>query len=99
MPGIDQDNSQPKGCATEIREGKAGMKAPNKNACAMVDAIKAEWIAAAREERNPKTLNVLPIFRKSMKPRLNEKQIQELFEIVFECYLEVTGVRTEYSNN
>jgi hypothetical protein len=75
------------------------MKQPNKNACAMIDAIKAEWLAAAKEKRHPATSNVLTIFRKSMKPRLNEKQIQELFEIVFECYLEVTGARTEYSNN
>jgi hypothetical protein len=75
------------------------MKQPSKNACAMIDAIKVEWLAAAKEKRHPNTSNVLAIFRKRMNPRLNEKQIIELFEIVFGCYLEVTGARTEYSNN
>jgi hypothetical protein len=75
------------------------MKQPSKNACAMIEAIKAEWLTAAKEKRNPSTSNALAIFRKSMNPRLNEKQIIELFELVFECYLEVTGARTEYSNN
>jgi hypothetical protein len=75
------------------------MKQPNKNACAMIDAIKVEWLAAAKEKRYPATSNVLAIFRKNMKPRLGEKQILELFELVFACYLEVTGARTESSRN
>lgn len=75
------------------------MKQPSKNACAMIDAIKAEWIAAAKEKRHLATSNVLAIFRKRMNPRLGEKQIIELFDIVFECYLEVTAARTVYSNS
>jgi hypothetical protein len=39
------------------------MKQPSKNACAMIDAIKAEWLTAAKEKRNPTTLNVLTIFQ------------------------------------
>jgi hypothetical protein len=56
----------------------------------MIEAIKAEWLTAGKEKRHPATSNVLIIFRKHMKPRLNERQILELFELVFECYLEVT---------
>ena len=65
----------------------------------MIDAIKVEWLAAAKEKRHPATSNVLAIFRKSMNPRLGEEQIIDLFEVVFECYLDVIGARTEYSNN
>jgi hypothetical protein len=75
------------------------MKAPNKNACAMINAIKAEWLAAGKDERHPTTSNAVAIFRKSMNPRLSEKQILELFELVFAAYLDVTGAQTEYSNN
>jgi hypothetical protein len=72
---------------------------PSHNAIAMADAIKAEWLAAQRDNRNPCSSNVLKIFQEQMSPRLSRRDILELFDIVFGMYLEVTGARIDWSNN
>ena len=70
------------------------MDRPTKNSQLMVFAIKAEAAAAQRERRHPSTKNVIAMFREQqMYPRLTEKQVVELFDVVFACVLDVTGAR------
>jgi hypothetical protein len=75
------------------------MNKPNHNACAMIDAIKIEYEAAHKAKRDPTTSNVLRIFRSNMNPPIGEIETAQLFEIVFNAYLAVTGHPTEYRNN
>ena len=71
---------------------------PNHNAKAMVQAIMAERRAANKEKRDPCTSNVITVFRVKMRPKLSDDEINKLFEITFNTYLEITGDRAEYSN-
>lgn len=75
------------------------MNKPNRNALAMFDAIKAEWLAAQREKRDPLSSNVIKIFRTKMKPPMGEPEVLALFDIVFGLYLEVSGHPTKWSEN
>jgi hypothetical protein len=75
------------------------MNEPNHNAIAMIDAIKTEWLAAQRENRNPCSTNVLKIFRAKARPKLSKRDTLALFDLVFSMYLEVTGHRIDWSKN
>lgn len=61
------------------------------NGIVMANAIKAEMIAAEKENRICSSSKAIEIFRQNSKPKLSTEDENELFDIVFEMIHEITG--------
>jgi hypothetical protein len=62
------------------------------NGIVMANCFTAEWQNAEAEKRTPTTSNVMALWNKTPNAkRLTPKQTNELFNIVLEAVLEVTG--------
>ena len=59
----------------------------------MSDAILDELKAAETEDRDPRTSNVIAVYKTRSKDNLSDKQINDLFDVCFEAYQEITRAR------
>jgi hypothetical protein len=63
------------------------------NVVIMTDAILEELEAAETENRDPRTSNVIAIYKTRSKDNLSDKQISDLFAVCFKTYQEITRAR------
>ena len=63
------------------------------NVVIMSDAILDELKAAEFEDRDPRTSNVIAVYKTRSKDNLSDKQINDLFDVCFEAYHEITRAR------
>ena len=63
------------------------------NVVIMTDAILEELKAAETQNRDPRTSNVIAIYKTRSKDDLSDKQISDLFSVCFRTYQEITRAR------